>query len=771
MTATVETPERDGTRDDALVTSLAASAGDDTAVTPPGDGPPGSEQDTEAPIAVPTRPLLVAACSSASAALTVGGIFGSWGARLLCLLAAAAGIGWAYLAARSPRRRSVYQAALPVLAVVAGIVSLTVAAPGGPSALPDLVAEAIDAGRRLRPPIPFDPGWRPILITVFMLLGFTAGVAGVVFARPRLALVIPLPLVGITAISQPPDGQALAGVLAVLPVIAGLTVLFGTDGRGLEQFSKDFELRRVLKAGAYVIAVLVVVMLLNSTSVLFPAPAYDPAQQAQKPKPIPLSATEDRVLFEIDGPITGPWKMGSLDEYDGEAWRLPPFEPGKLQRVPATGVVDPNRTGDVTVRFTVRDLGANATLPGVTGPTRIEGVDRELLFDPRAGAFRVPSGRVPAGLTYSQSLPTYPTADQLRAATAAPAGLDDLYTDMPPPPPAVRDLLAEAPIGPWDRLDFLLKALTEVEIAVGEGAPKDVPPRRIQEILAGNHEGSPYELVAARAMLARWAGVPARIGFGFDGVQDEDGVTTVRPKNAAQWLEVYFEGHGWIPIVTQPPRAKATLDNDESRFNPTIEAGSDVAVKVYIPVKVDSLVLLYQRVRAVLVTLLPLAFLALALYLATPWMQKSWRRSKRRRWAATRGPGAQIAVEYCEFRDLATDLGVGDPFATPIEYLDFVVDDDEHDELAWLVTKALYGEMRDRCQPADVAAARELVDSLRARMMKAQPFQTRALAVLTKLSLQQPYSVEVPNVTPFRVRIPRLRLPRRRRLSVARSST
>ena len=770
MTATIETPERDETVDDVLVTSLAASAGD---APPDGVPDPAEPPELEGPVTVPTRPLLVAACSSASAALTVGGIFGSWGARLLCLVAAAAGIGWAYLAARSPRRRSLFQGALPIVAVVLGVLSLTVAAPGGPSALPDLVADAIESGRRLRPPIPFDAGWRPILIAVFMLLGFTAAVAGVIFSRPRLSLIVPLPLVGVTAISQPPDGQALAGVLAVLPVIAGLTVLFGTDGRGLEQFSKDFELRRVLKAAMYVAAVLVAVVLLNTTSVLFPAPAYDPAQQAQKPKPIPLSATEDKVLFEITGPITGPWKMGSLDEYDGEAWRLPPFEPSKLERVPADGVVDDTRTGDVTVSFTVRDLGTNATLPGVTGPTKIEGADRDLLFDPRAGAFRVPSGRVPAGLTYTQSLPTYPTPDQLRAATAAPAGLDDLYTDMPPPPPAVRDLLAEAPPAPWDRLDFLLKALTEVEIAVGEGAPKDVPPRRIQQILAGNHEGSPYELVAARAMLARWAGVPARIGFGFDGVQDESGVLTVRPKNAAQWLEVYFEGHGWIPIVTQPPRAKASLDNDESKFNPTIEAGSDVAVKVYIPVKVDSLVLLYQRVRAVLVTLLPIAFVAFALYLATPWMQKTWRRAKRRRWAASRGAGAQIAVEYCEFRDLATDLGIGDPFATPIEYLDFVVDDDEHDELGWLVTKALYGEMRDRCEPADVAAARELVDSLRARMMKAQPFQTRVLAVLTKLSLQQPYSTEVPNVTPFRLRLPRLRvrLPRRLgRLSTARSS-
>ena len=33
---------------------------------------------------------------------------------------------------------------------------------------------------------------------------------------------------------------------------------------------------------------------------------------------------------------------------------------------------------------------------------------------------------------------------------------------------------------------------------------------------------TPYEIVAAEALLARWAGVPARIGFGFDGLNAED---------------------------------------------------------------------------------------------------------------------------------------------------------------------------------------------------------------------------------------------------------
>jgi hypothetical protein len=345
------------------------------------------------------------------------------------------------------------------------------------------------------------------------------------------------------------------------------------------------------------------------------------------------------------------------------------------------------------------------------------------------------------------TLPSYPSISALRAAPALTASLPRDVSAIPNPPPAVEALLAQAPSDPWDRMDFLLKKLSAVEVAVGAGTPVDVPPSTVERILVGNHEGSPYELVAAQAMLTRWAGVPSRIGFGFDGDQKEGNVFTVRPKNSAQWLEVYFQGAGWIPIVTAPPRAKEALNNDKNqKFNPTIQTGSDVAAELYIPVKVTNLRLLYQQVRDVLLTLLPFAFLLLGAYLATPWAKKTWRRSKRRRWAAERGPDAMIAVEYAEYRDFATDLGLGNPYDTPLEFLDAVVEDEEHEELAWLVSKALYGELKGRVTEQDVIAARELAMSLSRRLAKAQPFQTRVLALLTRTSLREPYSAELPNV-------------------------
>src|SRR5207249_3335994 len=75
-----------------------------------------------------------------------------------------------------------------------------------------------------------------------------------------------------------------------------------------------------------------------------------------------------------------------------------------------------------------------------------------------------------------------------------------------------------------------------------------------------------------------------------------------------------------------------------------------------------------------------------------PWPAKLWRRRRRRRWAVAHGPAGRVAACYAELRDVAVDLNVGDAAATPLAFLDSVVPDEEHDELAGLVTRALWGD-------------------------------------------------------------------------------
>ena len=119
-----------------------------------------------------------------------------------------------------------------------------------------------------------------------------------------------------------------------------------------------------------------------------------------------------------------------------------------------------------------------------------------------------------------------------------------------------------------------------------------------------------------------------------------------------------------------------------------------------------------------------------------------------------------MLVEYCELRDAATDLGLGDPWATPIEYLDHLTEDDEHQELAWLVTRSLYGDMAGLTSADDAEAARLMSGSLRRRLAGAQPVQSRVLAFLSRNSLREPFNQEIP-------RQPLARRPRSRAARVA----
>jgi hypothetical protein len=720
--------------------------------------PPGASEPTFE-LARVIRPLAVAMLASGAAGLTTGGVFGSWSARLLAGGAAAFGVAWSVLCVRSRRQTLMQLLLVPVTGAI-GLLSL-LPTTEGPARVFTLIGDAVSSARLLRPPVPFDPGWRPALIVLLALVGYASGWIAVAMQRPQIGLALPIPIIGLTAISQPADSELLAGVLGFLPLLVALALLFGGDTRRVSELSVAFEIRRAIRGVPLLLGAVVVLTLLSQTDFLFPSPAYDPVEKPQKPKALPLGQVRDRVLFQIEGDITGPWKTGVLDVYDGESWRLPPFDAERMTPVPRDGTVDDSRTGDVTVRFTIKDLGTSSVLPGVAGLTRfvVSSGDPsgDLVYDPRTGVVRVTTGRVPEDLVYEMSLPAYPTGAQLQATGPVTADIDADLTDIPDPPPVVESLLGQAPEAPWDRLDFLRTKLNEVVIAVGAGAPdKAVPPAKVDDLLAGSHEGSPFEIVAAEAMLARWAGLPSRIAYGFDGFLDEEGAKVVRPKLGSNWLEVYFEGYGWIPLIGTPPKAKASLDTDpNAKFDPNITPSDDVAVELYIPIELEDLRQLYHRIRAMVVRALPYLATALAVYLALPSARRAQRRRKRRAWAHDEGFRAEIAVEYCEFRDAATDLNLGDPHDTPIEFLDKVIDDAEHEELAWLVRRTTYGDLFDAVTEEDAEAAREMGTSLRKRMLRAQPMQSRVLAALSRASLREPYTTEIPNVKLLELRRPK----------------
>jgi hypothetical protein len=110
---------------------------------------------------------------------------------------------------------------------------------------------------------------------------------------------------------------------------------------------------------------------------------------------------------------------------------------------------------------------------------------------------------------------------------------------------------------------------------------------------------------------------------------------------------------------------------------------------------------------------------------------------------------------------------------TPLEFLDAVQPDETHTELAWLVTRALWGDLVRDLRPEDAHHASVMAHSVRRRLFAGQPIAMRLLAFGSRVSLREPYTGAVPNLWigghaepgPVAAASRPVRAPKRRRLA------
>ncbi len=718
---------------------------------PSGEGPQLPEEETEGKFPV-GRLAAVAVFPTLAAAVMVGGVFTGASPRFWAGVAGGLGIA-AAVWIRRLRNPIVMNIGIALGVLFVGII---LAAPGGSVGdvlnLGPFLREAVTSGEVQRPPVEFTLGWRAILGWLMGGLGLAAAWVGIELRRPALGLLIPLPVIAVSAISIPDEQRVASGIAALALFAIGLGLLSGIDlEEGGEQRSLAFELRRAARALPLIGVITVGLFFLAQANVLFPAPLYDPTQSAREPETVPLSDVPDRVLFSVKSQVTGPWRMGSLDVYDGDSWKLPPFAENRTQEVPESGIIDPELRPGVRADFRVEGLNG-AVLPGLPNLVGLVAEGPELAYDQRTGVIRLAEGSIQTGLEYTVTAARIPSVQELQSVDVEARLPDELvgvdserFLDIPPPPPAVQDLLRRAPnSSDWDTLNFMRNEFLDTVVASGAGQPKAVSPERVQDMLAGSQEGTPYEIVAAQAMLARWAGVPSRIGYGFDGgEQGEGGFVEVRPIHGASFLEVYFPGYKWLPLIGTPQQAKASFGEEEQQFNQNVLASDEFAASLYVPTETDPRSFLFEQIRAIFSIVLPVLLLALLVYFGYPAVRKAYLRARRRSWAQGRGPEARIALAYAELRDLATDFGYRYHDDTPLMFLDRVVPDQEHMELAWLVTRTMWGDLQQEITEEDTRAAEELSGTLKKRLSQAHPFTLRFIAALSRLSLRYPYAPQI----------------------------
>jgi hypothetical protein len=681
--------------------------------------------------------------SGFGAAWMVGGMFRGEQARLVGMLGALVGAALIYAATRW--RSAVLQFAVLPVTLLLGAALVAPAAGGGTSSLPTLVRDAATSSHVLQPPIDFAPGWRLILVVVLALFTAAGCSLGLSMKRPRLAVAVPVPLTGVAALLQPESTAITTSAVAVGFVLMALATSYAADGSG-EKFEAGFEVRRIVRSLATGVALIVALVLASHLTFLFPAPnkhSTIPPRRPPASKPQP-----DVPLFKVKIPESTPLRLGVIDVYDlkEKTWMLPPYDSARLHRLHLPAALTAAPPGLKTFRAQVTvEQATGHLLPDVAGAVRDDGRGTAD-YDPRTQTLSLATRPVFTGLSYSLTATVPPSGAQLSAAKGVVPPDVREFTQAPPAPPAVQDLLQKAPDAPYARLQYVRTALYKHFTAAGQGQPKDVSPDRVVQFLTGG-TGNPYELTASEALLARWAGIPARIGYGYyGGTPQPDGSQEIRPNNASTYLEAYFAPYGWVPVLGTPPQAQASLSNNQRNTNPNIQAAPELGINVFLPVLSGNGLPLYEYVRYYLLRVVPVILGLLLLVVAYPLPLKWLRRRRRREWAAAHGVPGRIAVAYAELRDTMIDLGLPGRHATPLELMEMVADDEEHEELSWLVTRGLWGDLRESLDDVDAVIGERLAGSVRSRLLKVQPETARLLAAVSRASLRRPYSRELPNV-------------------------
>jgi transglutaminase-like putative cysteine protease len=463
------------------------------------------------------------------------------------------------------------------------------------------IADGINALPGVTVPYAGTGDWLRIVIALggLLLTVLTAVWAGL--RRPTGALVPLFVLLAVPAIQMHPDHPWLVGAAITIPL-----ALYLLAGR----------LRGRLAVGAAIVLVGALLAGMALGPVLdMDQPAIDVQELASKLQPEqpdvfdwshgygPLDWPRDgRILARVQSTDDQPayWKAEDLEFFDGTGWRNDigfgspiPVAPGLREH--------PRWKTDVRVTIggmTTRDfIAPGETLSISRSPRQPIGT--------RPGGFSVAENEDPleSGNAYrAESYVPRPSPKQLRASgtdyaaylgreltmfTPTNGSSGRVYVRFAPFGSGVPDLAVGPGVGPQDvdqvldesgygRVLALARRLsagarTPLEVVARVEAylddtdrftySEDVPNRRlpIPAFLFADKAGYCQHFSGAMALLLRMAGIPARVAAGFAPGQFDagKGQYVVRDLDAHSWVEVWFNGIGWVTFDPTPSASPA----------------------------------------------------------------------------------------------------------------------------------------------------------------------------------------------------------------------
>jgi transglutaminase-like putative cysteine protease len=400
----------------------------------------------------------------------------------------------------------------------------------------------------------------------------------------------------------------------------------------------------------------------------------------------PISLSEAQ-MFEVHGARgTTLWRTRTFDHWTGRGWtttqpeepRIPVLKSLVSFRPPAGQVdregqyyvfefeKDPGRTKAVTPAKLTQQIVMRADLPQwvpVPGRTQLLVCPFPEVTTDTAGVINA-RRQMTRGLAYQVTADVaQPAPRLLRQAPAVDLSgfYEQEYHNLPVGTERVRQLAERLAANHTNAYDKALAMQGYIEKNCPytlQGEPTPPGTDAVEYYLFTTKEGACDLAGSAMAVMCRAVGIPARVAVGYlEGVEDpNNNARILREADAHLWVELYFQGYGWVTFNPAPISVDAPTDpvGQVARSARRFWRG------------------LARRGLAVVFTLaLTLVFLGAA---AKPGLDLWWTLVRERRQAALlarRGePMAILSLRYRELSDALARAGwPRSPVETPAAYL------------------------------------------------------------------------------------------------------
>ncbi|WP_236700698.1 transglutaminase family protein [Allosalinactinospora lopnorensis] len=280
-----------------------------------------------------------------------------------------------------------------------------------------------------------------------------------------------------------------------------------------------------------------------------------------------LASPTDRDVLEYRTPQASPeyLRMYVLDVFDGENWTMSPLSASSDSRIEDDSRLPapPGRADDsaeqVSTEITLADGGrAMDFLPAPYPPREID-VGGEWFADPESLMIFTTNGPA-SGMSYevtSSRLDLGPR--ELAESTPGPQNVEEHLLDVPgSTDPQVAELtrsITEDAESPHERAVALQNWFTSGNRFEYSLQPPAIPAGAdpLTHFLFDSRVGYCEQFAAAMTLMARQAGIPARVAVGYtagERVSGDEWVVT--ESDAHAWPELYFKGHGWLRFEPTP---------------------------------------------------------------------------------------------------------------------------------------------------------------------------------------------------------------------------